>query len=147
MASQLPPCSAARSTTTEPGFIKSTISLGQSFGAGIPGISAVVITISISGACSLNSSISFFMNSLEAGFAYPPSPLPSESKSSIKNSAPIDSICSDTSGLTSNALTIAPIDCAVPIAANPATPAPITRILAGGTFPAAVIWPVKNLPN
>ena len=31
------------------------------------------------------------------------------------------------------------------MAANPATPAPITKTLAGGTFPAAVIWPVRNL--
>ena len=87
------------------------------------------------------------MNSLEAGFAYPPSPDPSSSKSKSKKSAPIDSICSATSGLTSNALTIAPNDWAVPIAANPATPAPITKTLAGATFPAAVIWPVKNLPK
>ena len=50
------------------------------------------------------------MNSFEAGFAYPPSPDPSSSKSKSKKSAPIDSICSATSGLTSNALTIAPND-------------------------------------
>jgi hypothetical protein len=34
-----------------------------------------------------------------------------------------------------------------PQAASPATPPPITNIFAGGTFPAAVICPVKNLPN
>ena len=36
---------------------------------------------------------------------------------------------------------------AVPIAAKPATPAPITNTLAGGILPAAVIWPVKNRPK
>ena len=35
----------------------------------------------------------------------------------------------------------------VPIAARPATPAPTTRTLAGGTLPAAVIWPVKKRPK
>ena len=69
VTSQFPPCSAAKSTITEPGFISSTISFGHNFGAGIPGMRAVVITISISGACFLNNSISFSMNSLEAGLA------------------------------------------------------------------------------
>ena len=32
---------------------------------------------------------------------------------------------------------------AVPIALNPATPPPMTKIFAGGDFPAAVIWPRK----
>lgn len=50
-------------------------------------------------------------------------------------------------GLVSNALTIAPIFLAVWMADKPATPAPITNTLAGGTFPAAVIYPAKNLPN
>jgi len=35
---------------------------------------------------------------------------------------------------------------AAPMAASPATPAPITKTLAGGTRPAAVIWPVKKRP-
>jgi hypothetical protein len=42
---------------------------------------------------------------------------------------------------------MAPSDMAVPIAARPATPAPTTKTLAGGTLPAAVTWPVKNEPN
>jgi hypothetical protein len=45
--------SAARSTTTEPGFIDSIIALEMSFGAGLPGISAVVMMTSTSAACSL----------------------------------------------------------------------------------------------
>ena len=36
---------------------------------------------------------------------------------------------------------------AAPIAARPATPAPTTSTLAGGTLPAAVTWPVKNRPK
>ena len=47
--------------------------------------------------------------------------------------------CSLTVGRVSNARTIAPSPRAAPIAARPATPAPITSTLAGGTLPAAVI--------
>ena len=49
VSSQLPPVSAARSTITEPGRIASTPQAGISFGAGRPGIAAVVITASKSG--------------------------------------------------------------------------------------------------
>ena len=59
-----------------------------------------------------------------------------------KNSAPRDSTCSFTSGRVSKPRTMAPIFLAVPIDDRPATPPPITMILAGGIFPAAVIWPV-----
>ena len=44
--SQLPPASAARSTITEPWRMLPTASAVISFGAGRPGISAVVITTS-----------------------------------------------------------------------------------------------------
>ncbi len=47
----------------------------------------------------------------------------------------------------SNPRTMAPKLLAVAIAASPATPPPMTKILAGGNFPAAVICPVKNLPK
>ena len=57
------------------------------------------------------------------------------------------STCSFVTALTSKARTIAPMFRAVCIAASPATPTPSTRTFAGGTFPAAVIWPAKNLPN
>src|SRR2546423_575931 len=40
VSSQLPPCSAAMSTMTLPGFIDCTMSAVMSFGAGLPGISA-----------------------------------------------------------------------------------------------------------
>ena len=49
VSSQLPPASAARSTITEPGRMRSTAAAGISFGAGRPGMSAVVITTSMSG--------------------------------------------------------------------------------------------------
>ena len=39
------------------------------------------------------------------------------------------------------------VEDAVPMAESPATPAPITKTFAGGTFPAAVIWPVKKRPK
>jgi hypothetical protein len=42
---------------------------------------------------------------------------------------------------------IAPRLVAVPIAARPATPAPTTSTLAGGTLPAAVTCPVKKRPK
>jgi hypothetical protein len=42
---------------------------------------------------------------------------------------------------------MAPSEPAVPIAASPATPAPATSTLAGGTLPAAVTWPVKKRPK
>ena len=54
--------------------------------------------------------------------------------------------CSFTSGRVSKARTIAPRPRAAPIAAKPATPAPMTSTLAGGTLPAAVICPVKKRP-
>ncbi len=43
-SAQLPPVSAARSTITEPARIDATISAVISFGAGRPGICAVVTT-------------------------------------------------------------------------------------------------------
>jgi hypothetical protein len=42
---------------------------------------------------------------------------------------------------------MAPMLPAAPMAARPATPAPTTSTLAGGTLPAAVTCPVKNRPN
>ena len=52
-----------------------------------------------------------------------------------------------TAALVSNPLTIAPRDLAVAIAERPATPPPITKTLAGGKRPAAVIYPVKKRPK
>ncbi len=67
--SQLPPRSAARSTMTEPGFMAFTMSAVHSTGASRPGISAVVMTMSISGACCMNSSSCFSRNSGDEGAA------------------------------------------------------------------------------
>jgi len=51
VSSQLPPCSAAMSTMTLPDFMLCTISAVISRGAGLPGISAVVMMMSTSLAC------------------------------------------------------------------------------------------------
>ena len=69
MISQLPPASAAKSTITDPGFMAATISSVINVGAGRPGISAVVITMSTSLHCSMNSFISASMNSFDMTFA------------------------------------------------------------------------------
>lgn len=63
--SQLPPVSAAKSTTTEPLFMESTISLVISLGASFPGIKAVVIIMSTSLAYLANSFISASIYSLD----------------------------------------------------------------------------------
>ena len=46
VSGQLPPCSTAMSTITEPGFIALTVSSFNSTGAGPPGMSAVVMMMS-----------------------------------------------------------------------------------------------------
>ena len=56
VSSQLPPCSAAMSTMTLPCFIDFTMSAVMSLGAGLPGISAVVMMMSTSFACFANTS-------------------------------------------------------------------------------------------
>ncbi len=56
-------------TDIDPGFIIATISAVHSFGAGRPGISAVVMTISISGASSRNFASCFSRNSGDEGAA------------------------------------------------------------------------------
>ena len=147
VSSQFPPCSAARSTITEPGFMDLTMSAVISLGAGLPGMSAVVMMMSTSLACSANNSISALMNSSLITLAYPPPPEPSSSNSISRNSAPILSTCCLTSSLVSKARTMAPMLRAAPMAASPATPAPMTITFAGGTLPAAVIWPVKKRPK
>ena len=134
-----PPASAARSTTTEPSFIDSTISLDINFGAGLPGIRAVDIKMSTSLHCLANNSISAFIYSGDISLAYPPVPSPDSFIDTSKNSAPSDCTCSFTAARVSKALTMAPMFLAVPMADNPATPPPMTSTFAGGIFPAAVI--------
>ena len=48
-----PPCAAAMSTITLPGFISDTSLAVINFGAGLPGIKAVVMMMSTSLACSV----------------------------------------------------------------------------------------------
>ena len=117
------------------------------FGAGLPGIKAVVTIISTSLAYLANNFISSSINSLDISLAYPPCPSPDSFNLISKNSAPKDSTYSFTASLVSKPLTIAPKLLAVDIAERPATPPPITNTLAGGNLPAAVIYPVKNLPK
>lgn len=119
----------------------------MSFGAGLPGIKAVVMMMSTSFAYFANNSISASINSLLISLAYPPAPSPDSFTLTSKNSAPNDWTYSLTADLVSNPLTMAPKLLAVAIDDNPATPPPITNTLAGGSLPAAVIWPVKNLPK
>ena len=52
VAATLPPLAAAMSTTIEPGCIAATVSAVMSCGAGRPGISAVVMTMSAARASS-----------------------------------------------------------------------------------------------
>jgi len=54
-----------------------TISSDMRMGAVLPGISAVVITISESETRCSRSSACFFLYSSDVSFAYPPSPTPS----------------------------------------------------------------------
>lgn len=136
---QFPPASAAKSTITLPAFISLTCSSKISSGASLPGIKAVVIIISTSLHYYLNKAISAAINSGDISLAYPPYPSPSSVILTVKNEAPKDSTYSLTAGLVSKALTIAPKDLAVAIADKPATPPPITKTLAGGNLPAAVI--------
>lgn len=121
-----------------------------SFGAGLPGINAVVITMSTSRHCSKKSFISAAMNSFDISFAYPPAPEPSSSISTSTNSAPSDCTCSRAAGRVSKPRTMAPkrfaYECSqlfqmeskdqltVAIALKPATPAPMTRTLHGGIY-------------
>ncbi|MNZ98200.1 hypothetical protein D3C78_1174770 [compost metagenome] len=67
--SQLPPFCEARSTITLPAFMESTISRVINFGAGLPGINAVVTMISTSFACAAKSAISALINASDITFA------------------------------------------------------------------------------
>lgn len=93
------------------------------------------------------SSISALINSGDISFAYPPEPSPDSFSLTSKNSAPSDLNYSLTAARVSKPLTMAPRDLAVAMEDRPATPPPMTKTLAGGSLPAAVIWPVKNLPK
>ena len=64
-----------------------------SFGAGFPGISAVVMITSDAFDSFENSSISASRNRALISFAYPPWPAPSSSTDTVRNSAPMVSTC------------------------------------------------------
>ena len=72
--STFPPESAARSTTTEPGFICSTISAVTSIGAWRPGTAAVVISASAAAMYGASSSRWRAARSSVISRAYPPAP-------------------------------------------------------------------------
>ena len=69
VSSQLPPASAAMSTTTEPGFMPITISLVSRIGAGRPWMRAVVMTTSAWAACLPSSSRCRRRKSSDCSFA------------------------------------------------------------------------------
>lgn len=72
----------------------------------------------------------------------------SKTKPAVRANAPRRLLtCSRTASRVSNTRTTAPMDLAQPMDARPATPPPMTSTLAGGTRPAAVIWPVKKRPK
>ena len=109
-------------------------------GAGRPGMSAVVMTRSISRMCRWISSSSRRCWSSPSSAAYPPAASAAVvTASGATKLAPRLSTCSFTAGRTSNADTTAPSRRAVAIACSPATPAPSTNTLAGASVPAAVV--------
>ena len=143
---QLPPFSAARSTITDPRFMLFTISSVMRTGAGLLGMSAVVMMMSTSRACAANISISALM---KAGLI------------SLRVAAAALAVLVDVEldELGAHALDLilhrrAGVEGAHDGAQaagradgrQPATPAPMTSTLAAGTLPAAVIWPVKKRP-
>ena len=144
VSSQFPPPEAARSTITLPGFMFATMSAVMVIGA-CPRTSAVVTRMShLADSSAYTRAVCAAWSSVSA-LAYPSeetSCCPPDDDTKV---APIDSICSATSGRTSNARTWAPRLPAAPIAASPATPAPMTNTVAGWVFPAAVTWPL-NIP-
>ena len=98
--STLPPVSAARSTTTEPGFICSTIADVTSIGAVRPGTAAVVISASAFAMYGVSRSRWRAARSSVISRAYPPAPSSVSSSRSI-DLAPIDRISSAAAARTS----------------------------------------------
>ncbi len=136
--STLPPDSAARSTTTLPGFMPASMPAVTSSGARRPGTAAVVISTSAAATCGASSSCWRTARSADSSRAYPPAPSTASSSRSTKV-PPIERTSSALAGRTSYADTTAPSRLAVAIACSPATPAPSTSTRAGGTVPAAVM--------
>ena len=139
--STLPPRSTARSTSTEPGFIEATIAAVTSFGAGRPGISAVVMTMSCLAMCSAVSAACLAWYSLRHLLGVAAGGL-----------GVLELLVLDGEELGAERFDLllgrgahvgggdhraeAP---AVAIACRPATPTPMMNTFAAGTVPAAVI--------
>jgi len=85
-----PPAEAARSTHTDPGLSLDTMSAVIRVGAFLPGMSAVVITMSTSSHCFESMRLAAVCHSADISLAYPPAPSPLSLKSTSRNSAPID---------------------------------------------------------
>ena len=98
--STLPPDSAARSTTTEPGFICFTMSAVTSTGACRPGTAAVVISASAAAMYGVSSSRCRSARSSVISRAYPPAPS-SVGRSSSIAWAPMERISSAAAARTS----------------------------------------------
>jgi len=69
VSSQFPPPTAARSTTTLPGFMPATASLVMSRGERLPGMAAVVMAMSVSWSTLRNVSCCAFLKSSDISFA------------------------------------------------------------------------------
>ena len=101
---------------------------GEQPGAGLPGMSAVVMMMSTSFACSANSAISAAMNSLLISWRSRPARCRLPRTRAQELGAHALHLLLD-GRRVSNARTMAPRPRAAPIAARPATPAPITQHL------------------
>ncbi len=138
VSSQLPPVAAARSTITEPARIARTALAGINFGAGRPGIAAVVITASEVRQALLELGLLLclllrgqFLRVAALGL------LAAHAEVEELRAERLDLLADDVADVE------APRHCAEAARGRerlqPATPAPITSTFAGCTVPAAVV--------
>ena len=139
VSSQLPPVSAARSTITEPARIARTASAVISFGAGRPGIAAVVITASNCGIRACSSACWAACCSARQLARVAALGLLADERRGRGTSRRATRPVRAPPGARRTPDTTAPRRRAVAIACSPATPAPSTSTFAGGIVPAAVI--------
>jgi hypothetical protein len=143
----LPPVSAARSTTTEPGRIEASPAASTSTGARRPGTWAVAMTKSWVGSAAASAARVFACSSSLWALAYPPAASASAEASGPTKVAPRLSTCSRAAARTSKPATTAPSRRAVAMAWRPATPAPRISARAGARVPAAVESMGRIFPN